>query len=112
MRSKTQEHNRKLRAVIEGEGLGPSKWRQRDCVTLDAGTASCRKLSVTVNLSDPNEYRGGSLKLGAVGQPEAAELRARGSMLVFPSFVEHGVTPLLAGQRYSLVAWFSGPNWR
>ena len=82
-----------------------------DC-SLEAGTASCRKLSVTLNLSDPDEYRGGSLKLGAVGQPDAAELRARGSMLVFPSFVEHGVTPLLAGQRYSLVAWFSGPNWR
>lgn len=82
-----------------------------DCA-LDAGTASCRKLSVTVNLSDPNDYRGGSLKLGAVEQPDPADLRACGSMLVFPSFVEHGVTPLLAGQRYSLVAWFSGPNWR
>ena len=36
-----------------------------DC-SLEDGSASCRKLSVTVNLSDPRGYEGGSLQLGAV----------------------------------------------
>ncbi|MCY4598390.1 MAG: 2OG-Fe(II) oxygenase [Acidobacteria bacterium] len=82
-----------------------------DC-SLDEGSASCRKLSVVVNLSEPHSYAGGSLQLGAVANPDPSQLRARGTALVFPSFVEHHVTPLLAGERYSLVAWFSGPNWR
>ena len=32
-----------------------------------------------------------------------------GSIIVFPSFVEHRVTPVTEGIRYSLVSWFVGP---
>ncbi len=85
--------------------------RHMDC-SLEGGRPRCRKVSVSVNLSDPRDYEGGSLRLGAVGQPDREALRQRGAALVFPSFVEHRVTPLLAGERYSLVAWFSGPAWR
>ena len=34
MKIETQECSRKLREVLEREGIGPSKWRQRDCITL------------------------------------------------------------------------------
>ena len=81
-----------------------------DC-DLSAPRATCRKLSVTVQLSDPGTYAGGDLQLGAVGQP-GPELRGQGSIIVFPAFVEHRVTPMTSGQRYSLVAWLSGPCWR
>ncbi len=119
---RVQEANRQLWAFVLD---GKSEWQlthytaqdsgmyrpHMDC-SLSNGETSCRKLSVTVNLSDPRDYRGGSLQLGAVGQPNRDELRQQGTLFVFPAFVEHGVTTLLAGERYSLVAWFSGPNWR
>ncbi len=79
----------------------------------DRGRALTRKLSVVVQLSDPADYRGGTLRFGAhVGAAEPGALRARGSVAVFPSFVPHGVSELLYGARYSLVGWFSGPHWR
>ena len=34
LRSNTHERNLRLRDVLEREGIGPSKWRQRDCITL------------------------------------------------------------------------------
>lgn len=116
------EANRELWAFVLN---GKSEWQlthytaqnagmyrhHMDCSMNDGG-ASCRKLSVTVNLSDPTTYRGGSLQLGAVEEPDSGQLRQQGTVFVFPSFVEHGVTPMLAGERWSLVAWFSGPNWR
>jgi len=40
------------------------------------------------------------------------ELRNRGTIIVFPSFLEHQVTPVTKGTRYSLVQWYSGPDWR
>ena len=69
-----------------------------------------RKLSITLQLSDPSAYHGGTLEFGAVSHPSTKDCRQCGALLIFPSFLEHGVTPLLAGERWSLVAWFSGPN--
>ena len=69
-----------------------------------------RKLSVTLQLSDPSSYHGGTFEFGSVPVPSMKDCRQCGALLIFPSFLEHGVTPLLAGERWSLVAWFSGPN--
>ena len=71
-----------------------------------------RKLSVTLQLSDPSSYHGGTFEFGAVTPPSAKDCRKCSALLIFPSFIEHGVTPLLAGERWSLVAWFSGPLFR
>jgi predicted 2-oxoglutarate/Fe(II)-dependent dioxygenase YbiX len=72
-----------------------------------------RKLSVTISLSDPATYEGGNLKfdLGPHREDryhECAEIRPRGSIIVFPSHVYHQVTPVTKGTRYSLVAWNLG----
>ncbi len=32
--SESHEHDLRLRSVMEREGLGPSLWRERDCITL------------------------------------------------------------------------------
>ena len=32
-----------------------------------------------------------------------------GSIIVFPSFLEHRVEPVTKGTRYSVVTWFTGP---
>jgi PKHD-type hydroxylase len=73
-----------------------------------------RKLSVTVSLSDPKNYKGGNLKFdfgphSAGGRfHTCTEIRPRGSIIVFPSHVYHQVTPVTQGTRYSLVAWNLG----
>ena len=73
-----------------------------------------RKLSVTVNLSDPEDYEGGDLEfLNGIGQLlTQPELRQRGSIVIFPSTLGHRVTPLTGGVRYALVGWMVGPPLR
>ena len=40
------------------------------------------------------------------------EAREQGSIIIFPSFVYHQVTPVRRGMRQSLVGWISGPTFR
>ena len=35
-----------------------------------------------------------------------------GQVIIFPSMVNHKVTPVTAGIRKTLVTWYSGPMWR
>lgn len=76
-----------------------------------------RKLSVTVSLTDPKEYKGGELEFdfrddepNKKSYVTCKEILPRGSIVVFPSFIWHRVKPVTKGQRQSLVMWFSGPN--
>lgn len=74
-----------------------------------------RKLSCTIQLSDPNSYEGGDITLEDLpGEelPHAPDVKQQGTSLFFPSFVLHKVHPVTKGTRYSLVAWFDGPKWR
>ena len=70
-----------------------------------------RKLSVTVQLSDPTDYTGGEFEFQEVEQPKP-ECRDKGTVLVFPSYLQHRVLPVTSGVRKTLVAWFVGPRWR
>jgi len=72
-----------------------------------------RKLSMTVALSDQKEYSGGSLefdfrKHSKIKSRVCKEINSKGSLVVFPSFVWHRVTPVTRGTRYSLVSWYLG----
>lgn len=73
-----------------------------------------RKLSMVIQLSDPKDYDGGELELRplALGVPDPEKLKQRGTAICFPSIVEHRVTPVTKGVRYSLVSWFEGPKFR
>jgi PKHD-type hydroxylase len=77
-----------------------------------------RKISLSISLSDPKDYEGGSLEFIVEDTPEKRrpivcnELTPRGSMVVFPSFVMHKVNPVTKGTRYSLVMWHRGPKWK
>jgi len=66
-----------------------------------------RKLSLVINISNPNQYKGGDFEF--TGGP-LTEISKRGSVLVFPSDTTHRVTPVTYGKRYSLVNWFTGPK--
>jgi PKHD-type hydroxylase len=72
-----------------------------------------RKLSMTISLSDPEDYKGGNLNfdLGPHSEKrfvECKEIKKQGSIVVFPSFVHHQITPVTKGTRYSLVSWTLG----
>ena len=77
-----------------------------------------RKISVTINLNAPGEYEGGNLKFDFgphnLGERfrECIEIRPQGSMIVFPSYIHHQVTPITKGTRYSLVLWCLGKPFR
>ena len=43
---------------------------------------------------------------------QAKEILPKGSIIVFPSFVWHRVTPVTKGERYSLIMWNLGQPWR
>lgn len=69
-----------------------------------------RKLSISILLSDPSEFEGGELQFK--GMEDHKILTKQGSIVVFPSFIEHRVTPVTKGVRYSAVTWASGPSFR
>lgn len=75
------------------------------------GMISHRKLSLTVQLSEADAYEGGDLQFMINDRIETAP-RTRGSVVIFPSFVMHRVTPVTAGIRRSIVGWVSGPPYR
>jgi PKHD-type hydroxylase len=82
---------------------------------IDSGSPqTTRKLSVTIQLSDPKDYEGCELQFAhednadkTAPLPENIK-RGQGSITIFPSFLAHRVTELTSGKRYSLVIWCSG----
>ena len=70
-----------------------------------------RKLSLSVQLTDPERYGGCDLEFQAGNRIETAP-RDRGAVIAFPSYVLHRVTPCGKGTRKALVAWTTGPQFR
>jgi PKHD-type hydroxylase len=69
---------------------------------------SCRKLTIIIQLSRPEEYEGGRLQTFGI---EVEELpREKGTIVVFPSLLYHQITPVTRGTRRALVAWIAGPR--
>ena len=73
-----------------------------------------RKLSSIVLLSDPSKYKGGNLQFNFKNKElsnnivNCKELKNRGTIVVFPSFLWHRVKSVTKGIRYSLVSWHLG----
>jgi len=80
-------------------------------VNWDGNEERDRKISVTVQLSDPDEYEGGGFQFSECETPDVSS-RLKGTVLVFPSYLQHRVLPITSGTRKSLVAWFEGPRWK
>jgi PKHD-type hydroxylase len=73
-----------------------------------------RKISASLALVDKEEYQGGDFQ---ICQPNpngskisTIQLVKKASMIFFPSFIWHRVTPVTEGTRYSLVCWNQGPK--
>ena len=69
-----------------------------------------RKLSISIQLTDPSEYEGGDFEFQNIENP--CNFRTQGSVLVFASHQVHRVTKISKGKRNSLVGWMEGPRWR
>lgn len=70
-----------------------------------------RKLSLVVQLSDPEEYEGGDLCLYTGKYPTIIE-KKKGRVVFFPSYTLHEVKPVTKGTRYTLVGWVHGPAFK
>ena len=69
-----------------------------------------RKLSMSVILND--DFEGGAFEFASYGKEECTITPIKGgtgTVIVFPSWMEHRVAPVTKGIRYSLVSWFVGP---
>jgi len=77
-----------------------------------------RKLSATVQLTDESKYKGGELlfkDLKGKNEPEILTnkvFKKKGTIVVFPSYMLHKVTPVTQGIRHSLVLWTCGNPWK
>ena len=79
---------------------------------LNKNTELVRKLSFTLQLSDPNDYEGGNVQLmNDAGQSYIAP-RKRGCIVLFDSRTSHRVLKVTKGTRRSIVGWVVGPRWK
>jgi PKHD-type hydroxylase len=94
-----------IQILLYGEGGHFRMWHT------DAGTDNVerRRISMSVELSDPAEYEGGDLEVvpDLVGR---ARTLPRGGAHLFPSRALHRVTPVTKGARWALVAWTGAPE--
>lgn len=72
-----------------------------------------RKLSFSLQLSDPYDYEGGNFEIQSDDTyRKIVAPRTKGTLFIFDSRYKHRVTKITKGQREALVGWVSGPRWR
>jgi PKHD-type hydroxylase len=70
-----------------------------------------RKLSISLQLTNPEEYEGGELYLYDDEKGTVMD-KTQGTLIMFPSFVLHEVMPVTKGERNSLVTWVTGKQFK
>ena len=101
-------------SIYDDSDKGHYNWHvDRASVEINA-PASFRKLSISVQLSDPSEYDGGELTITESMNNTNDKIvnKDLGVVVHFPSYVLHQVAPVTRGTRKSLVAWVAGPPFR
>jgi len=88
-------------ANYTADELGKYDWH------MDCGEGPIRKLSLVIQLNDPEEYEGGEFSFMKNKNEQTVE-KKKGLVVTFPSFVLHRVAPVTSGQRQSLVCWING----
>ena len=79
---------------------------------MNENTELVRKLSFTLQLSDPDDYEGGNVQLlDETGESYIAP-RQRGCIILFDSRTQHRVLKVTKGTRKSIVGWVVGPRWK
>jgi PKHD-type hydroxylase len=93
------------------DGGGHFDWHKDYGRAYGAPGQEPRKLTLSLQLSDPADYDGCCLEVRGGNEIDVAP-RERGSLTAFPANVLHRVTPLTRGVRKSLVIWAAGPEFR
>ena len=70
-----------------------------------------RKLSISIQLTNPEEYEGGELYLYNDDKGTLMD-KTQGTLILFPSYVLHEVMPVTKGERNSLVTWVTGKQFK
>ena len=96
-----------IQHTIYKEGGGHYDWH----IDVGAKMQRQRKVSLTVQLTDGNDYEGGELQLWR-GQSPLNAPRGKGTVVIFPSYMLHRVTEVTKGTRESLVLWVGGDHYR
>lgn len=78
-------------------------------IDLGAGPASCRKVTIVVQLSDTTTHDGGISFCYDVEKIHKVDLR-QGDAVIFPSFIQHRADTVTYGTRHSLVGWVLGAS--
>ena len=79
---------------------------------IDRGiNCAVRKLSISIQLTDPKEYEGGELYLYDDDKGTLMD-KTQGTLIMFPSYVLHEVMPVTKGERNSLVSWVTGKQFK
>lgn len=71
-----------------------------------------RKVSFSLQLTAENEYKDCNLEFSMGDWEDNPIYRQRGTLIMFPSFLTHRVTPITGGTRKALVGWCRGPKFR
>mgnify|MGYP003657339532 FL=1 len=78
-----------------------------------------RKLSLTLQLTDQREYEGGDFQFKWIQEKQdllkiitVDDAKDIGTVIIFPSFLQHQVLPITKGKRESLVNWSIGKPFR
>ncbi len=77
--------------------------------TFHARSNETRKLTVLAFLND--DFEGGKFYIQNSHERMYPQ-QTPGTVLVFPSFMPHGVEPVTKGVRYSVVTWMVGPYFK
>ena len=93
--------------MLRYEDTGKYDWH------LDIGNeeTSVRKITAIVQLADENDYEGGNFEFSMTdetGEKTAVGSRKKGSLILFPSYLGHRVSPLTSGVRSSVLTWMLG----
>ena len=71
-----------------------------------------RKLSFSLQLSDPDEYTGGEVQFMDNARETYFAPKTKGALILFDSRTPHRVRKVRSGMRKSLVGWVVGPRWK
>ena len=96
-----------IQFTVYHEGGGHYNWH------LDIGPRelSWRKISLTIQMSEDEDYKGGELEF--MKGPNAIKApRGKGVVVIFPSYLLHRVSPVTKGTRKSMVLWVGGGRYK
>ena len=71
-----------------------------------------RKLSFSLQLSDPKDYTGGEVEFVDMTSKRYFAPKQKGTLIVFDSRTKHRVRTVKTGLRKSIVGWVVGPRWK